>query len=1205
VTHLFLSFLGSFQVTLAEEPITSFRSSKVQGLLVYLAMTSPQVHEREELATLLWPEQSDTVAKRNLRQSLYQLRKVLDEANSGPAPYLIVTRTTAQFNPDSDYSLDVEEFLGTMAQGQLEEASGLYHGDLLVGFSCDSSPFEDWLRREKERLHQLALGALYELTRMTLERADFRRGQALAQRQLALEPWREEAHRQLIQVLALLGDRSAALAQYDTCKAILDKELGVKPSAETEALAARIRAEGGRPIADTTRERSPRSRRLELAFVGRASEHGTLVRAYERSIVEGPQVVALIGEAGIGKTRLAEQFLVWATAQGADILRGRAFETSGGLSYQPLTQALRQRLERVNAPEDLLSDLWLSQIARILPELRDRYPDLPEPTQDEGTARHHLLEAITRLCQSLAKRSPMVLFLDDWHWADSASMDALHYAAMGWSESHAPILVLLTMRQQALADRPDLSVWLSRLNHDIDSYQLHLGTLSEEDTGRMIQAMVTVGTAEAPSGLAGIADGDASDRFAHWLFEETEGQPFFLVETLSTLIDNGLLHWKEDSETWFAHWPTIAEQVLGSKTHISQGLWERMQVWVSRVSDPANDLLSAAAVLGEHATFGHLCQVAEMDEEPALNAVDELLSRQLLHETKSASPGLASDVVYSFSHQKLSELVYAEAGAARRHILHRRAFDALFGEDLPAAALAFHAFHSSLWEECIEYSIAAGDEAMDLIAVRVAIPHFETAERVAKEHGWPESMPVELRRRLYVGLGRAYELDEAWDSAERTYRNLIAEARSVNEATVECDALNRLATVYTNGHNDATRAIPVLEAARSVAEKSGDQRGLAETEWSLSLVSRIQRDSSAARRHGETALSIARELDERPLIARCLNSLAYVYARMRQWDRVGRYADEALEICATAGNRILEADSQRMAGWSRLLSGQPAESLALLRATYAFSQEIGNLWGEAEASWRLAGALMESGDYGKGIVLAKQGARQAREVGHPTMVELALTTLGSAQRTIMALDAARQTLIEAVATVDVHGLASYGDWALGELCAVHAMTGHWKEAGALASKALLIRRENGLLPMGLITHYEITALLRDDDTLARDEVERIAGAVGNMPRYHLLLLRCQATLAQWDGAVDRAVADLQSAAAIAGEIGLPGEEWSVLAQLGDLYDLKGDQEAARQARRSAAEVILRLADTIDDEVLRKGFVGADIVRSILQSSESS
>ncbi len=141
--------------------------------------------------------------------------------------------------------------------------------------------------------------------------------------------------------------------------------------------------------------------------------------------------------------------------------------------------------------------------------------------------------------------------------------------------------------------------------------------------------------------------------------------------------------------------------------------------------------------------------------------------------------------------------------------------------------------------------------------------------------------------------------------------------------------------------------------------------------------------------------------------------------------------------------------------------------------------------------------------------------------------------------------------------------------------------------------------------MGLITHYEIAALLREDDTLARAEVERIAGVVGNMPRYQLLLLRCQATLAQWDGAVDRAVADLQSAAAIAGEIGLPGEEWSVLAQLGDLYDLKGDQEAARQARRSAAEVILRLADTIDDEVLRKGFVGADIVRSILQSSELS
>src|SRR5262249_16244284 len=137
------------------------------------------------------------------------------------------------------------------------------------------------------------------------------------------------------------------------------------------------------------------------------------------------QVVALIGEAGIGKTRLATEFLRWTAAQGADRLQGRAFETGGWLPYQPLVDALRRRLEQEHAPDDLLSDVWLVELSRLLPELRDRYPDLPLPTSDlgEAEARTQLFEAITRLFQALAELAPLVLFLDDLQWADAASLD--------------------------------------------------------------------------------------------------------------------------------------------------------------------------------------------------------------------------------------------------------------------------------------------------------------------------------------------------------------------------------------------------------------------------------------------------------------------------------------------------------------------------------------------------------------------------------------------------------------------------------------------------------------------------------------------------------------------------------------------------------------------------------------------------------------
>ena len=240
-----------------------------------------------------------------------------------------------------------------------------------------------WLGQERERLHRLALGALFELAAHGLARADYPAAQGLAQRQLALEPWREEAHWQLMQALARQGERSAAWPNMKPaaprCSRNWAWRLRPRPrhwrrGSAPSRPSARIR--GRWPLAP-----SAAGWRFHL-WAGPASTP-RWCRLYQQARAEGAQVAALVGEAGIGKTRLAQNFLEWAAAQGADVLAGQAFEASGRLSYQLLAHVLRQRLERENAPEDLLSDFWLAQLTRILPELRDRYPDLPEPTQDD------------------------------------------------------------------------------------------------------------------------------------------------------------------------------------------------------------------------------------------------------------------------------------------------------------------------------------------------------------------------------------------------------------------------------------------------------------------------------------------------------------------------------------------------------------------------------------------------------------------------------------------------------------------------------------------------------------------------------------------------------------------------------------------------------------------------------------------------------
>src|SRR5207244_10193849 len=172
---------------------------------------------------------------------------------------------------------------------------------------------------------------------------------------------------------------------------------------------------GNRPTPRTTAGSQPPGE-LVAPLVGRATAFSQLVASFQRARGGQPQAVLVVGEAGIGKTRLATEFVAWARAQGAEVLSGHAFEMGGRLPYQPLVEALRPRLEAENAPEDLLEDLWLAELSHILPELRVRSPNLPAPTEDELAAKVRLFDAVARLVEALAPRAPLVLLLADLDW---------------------------------------------------------------------------------------------------------------------------------------------------------------------------------------------------------------------------------------------------------------------------------------------------------------------------------------------------------------------------------------------------------------------------------------------------------------------------------------------------------------------------------------------------------------------------------------------------------------------------------------------------------------------------------------------------------------------------------------------------------------------------------------------------------------------
>ena len=249
MAHLSLSLLGSFHAMLDDQPITGFKSNKVRALLAYLSVEVDRPHPRETLAGLLWPEWPNRDALSNLRYSLSDLRRVISDRTAAP-PFLLIARDSLQFNPSSDYWLDVDIFTQTVEANlnsplnleKLEQAVTLYQGSFLEGFSLeDSSAFDEWALLIQERLARLALSALHNLAEGYEKRGEYERAQSFAWRQLELVPWDEFAHQQLMRSLALVGQRSAALAQYKSCRKLLADELGVEPSKETTTLFEQIR----------------------------------------------------------------------------------------------------------------------------------------------------------------------------------------------------------------------------------------------------------------------------------------------------------------------------------------------------------------------------------------------------------------------------------------------------------------------------------------------------------------------------------------------------------------------------------------------------------------------------------------------------------------------------------------------------------------------------------------------------------------------------------------------------------------------------------------------------------------------------------------------------------------------------------------------------------------------------------------------------
>ena len=633
--------LGELGLERDGKPLPAPRGHRLRGLLGWLAL-HPGPHARAELAGRLWPDVLDESARTSLRTALADLRR---ELGDGP---LVATREEVALAPD--VWVDAREFDVLLAAGRLDDALALVRGPLLAGLA------DEWVYAERDRHEDRVRAALARRAAAAEAAGDLAAAVARTRQLVALDRLSEASHRELVRRLAAAGDRPAALAAYAELRELLARELGVAPSEQTRRLVDRIRAAEPPPPLP-----GPLARRHRSPFVARA---GLVQR------LRGQRLALVGGEAGIGKTRLAAELARILHAEGAVVLYGRADEEPIA-PYQPFAEALRPYLVGPAAALRALAGPFAAELARLAPGGTAEAPD----TRDPAGSRYRLFEAVVALLAGAAAERPLLLVLDDLHWADRPTLLLLRHVARA---DLGRTLILGTFREHG----PELAAVLGDLHRDAAPERVTLEGLAEDQVDTLVTAWLG---AAVPGALT------AS------VWRETGGNPFFVEELLRHLRDSG------------------PEGVPEGVAHVLEGR-------LARLGEPAREIVLLAAVAGPEADVRALELAGGRGGDALAEALDAALTAHLLREDPSR-PGR-----YLFAHALVREALYERIPPARRGLLHGRLADALerLGAD-DAEVARHHLLAGDRPEKAVEFSARAGRRAMAQLAYEDAVRHFERA----------------------------------------------------------------------------------------------------------------------------------------------------------------------------------------------------------------------------------------------------------------------------------------------------------------------------------------------------------------------------------------------------------------------------------------------------------------------------------------------
>ncbi len=737
-----IRLFGGFEITAVHTPTPKFPTQKARALFVYLALHPHQPISRDTLAALLWPDAPADKAAHSLRQALSLVRRTL-KTPQAPAP-IKSSRDDVLFVATPEVWVDVLAFEQQISP-EPDAVIDLYRGDLLAGVRLKAAAeFDDWLAAKREQLRMLAIQGREALADTAVSQAHYPQAQHHLRQALAIDPWHETAHRSLMRILALQGDSAAALAQYEQCVRLLQEGLGVEPLPITTQLYEKIKA--GKLLAAPP----PPTAQFQMPFVGREAIHSQLVTQFSTNSNQQPHFALIAGEAGQGKTRLVAEFGRFAQTHGALIGLGRCYEFGAQLPYQPIVEAMRSLLKQ--QPSLQLQPTWQQELSRLLPELATDQPTF-EP--DEG-ARQRLFTAVSHFFSSF--NHPLVIVLDDLHWADTATFDLVQFLL----HSNTHNLFLLGCYRPEEIDRIHP---LQRLRRSLGREQRLTHLQLEPLTAVHINTLIQNIHEESPH---------FRHNFAQFLWQESAGNPFFLSELLQTMQELALLVNKNGRFQLLSHWH---EQPL---LH-SDSLQDLVLGRVERLSVESYEALRATAVIGHTFDPNWLQHIIQTDPTPFLA---EWQQRQLIQQTNNQ---------FDFTHDKIRELVYGELLLEEARVWHGQIAAVMAqknegSETAVSAQLAHHYFHSNTPNQALPHLLTAVQQAIKQLAFDFAIslctqaltldlpPAQEMTVRQMRLRGYqftvqlePAFAETEHLLHLAIELGDANQLVQSVREMARTY----------------------------------------------------------------------------------------------------------------------------------------------------------------------------------------------------------------------------------------------------------------------------------------------------------------------------------------------------------------------------------------------------------------------------------------------------